>query len=100
MGKTFNKHKQLDDSWCSGPEPNYVKRLSSLSHTCDRPSHKLRIVKGQAPVAEGRRNVPLVTLVTKVIASDKIAPGEFVVAALLAMTLVLFKICSSAKNQI
>ena len=68
MGKTFNKHKQLDDSWCSGPAPNYVKRLSSLSHTCDRPSHKLQIVKGQAPVAEGRRNVPLVTCVTKGIA--------------------------------
>ena len=68
MGKTANKHKQLHDSRCSGSEPNYVKWLSSLAHIFDRPSHKLLNVKGQMPVAEGRRNVPLVTLVTKVIA--------------------------------
>jgi len=68
MGKTNNEHKQLHASWCSGSEPNYVKSLSSVSHTFDRPSHKLLIVRGLMPVAEGRRNVTLVTRVTKVIA--------------------------------
>jgi len=48
---------------------NYVKLLSSLAHTIDGQSPKPLIANGLTPVAEDRRKVTLVTLVTKVIAS-------------------------------
>ena len=68
IGRTTNKHKQLRHFRCSDAGPNYVKRLSFHAHTFDRENFKSLIVKGLMSVAEGRRNVPLVTCVTKGIA--------------------------------
>jgi hypothetical protein len=53
----------------------YVKLLSSLWHTFDRQSFKPLIANGLTPVAEDRRKVNFVTLVTKFIAR-KAKPGE------------------------
>ncbi len=61
MGKTTNKHRRLDDSWCHSADLNYVKSLSFVAYTFDRRSYKLLIVKVLLPVVEGRRKVTLVT---------------------------------------